>query len=341
MHSVSNLDLPYAPTFRDIHPVGPQEWKRSLDDIVMPGDLLFPDTDEAGQVRACRLTGGGVLATVRLGHQEVRHDARHAAAFPDDDVIVLVALSGSGSISQKGKTLNFRAGDITYRRARLPSHARLEETTTLVMIRLPLTRFFGHAISRHASFEPHCADAQSAPVRLIHHFIDTVLPEFPHMSADAVTAAEQAFVSLLCAAYLNAADQHARTSARVPASCNALRWSHLSAYLMANIRDPELDVTACATALGVSRRYIHRMFESTGTPYRTFVLQHRLECCRSDLLNPMCAALSIEQIGWRNGFKDAAHFSRRFHTRYGLSPREFRKLGGVRSAVQAAESART
>ncbi|MFM0047808.1 helix-turn-helix domain-containing protein [Paraburkholderia sediminicola] len=331
MSLTAEFELPYTPTFRDLSPVGLGDWERSLDGIVIPGDIRFSDSGGPGQVRACRLTGGGVLATVRLGHQEVNHDQGHVSALAGDDVIILVALSGSGAISQQGKTLSFHRGDITYRRARLPSHAVITETANLVILRLPIARLLGHVVSRHALFEPRRADSSSAIARMIHHFIDGVLPEFSRMSIDAVTAAEHAIVSLLCAAYYEATDNSAHAEAVPRKSCNALRWSHLCSYITANIRNSELDVSSCATALGVSRRYIHKMFESMGVHYRTFILQHRLEGCRSDLLSPVCVAHSIESIAYRNGFKDAAHFSRRFHARYGVTPREFRRGNGAPS----------
>ncbi|MFL9888620.1 helix-turn-helix domain-containing protein [Paraburkholderia agricolaris] len=323
------LDLPYTPTFRDLSPTGLGDWERSLDGIVIPGDITFSDAGKPGQVRACRLTGGGVLATMRLGHQEVSHNVGHVRALAGDDVIILVALSGSGTISQQGKTLSFHQGDVTYRRARLPSHAVITESANLVILRLPITRLLGHAVSRHALFEARRVDAGSAIAQMIHQFIDGVLPEFSRMSIDAVTASEQALVSLLCAAYHETSDNSAHAGVAPRRSCNALRWSHLCSYITANIRNSELDVSSCATALGVSRRYIHKMFESMGVHYRTFILQHRLEGCRSDLLSPVCVALSIESIAYRNGFKDAAHFSRRFHAQYGVTPREFRRGSGA------------
>ena len=332
MRTIARFDLPYAPALREMPARGADDLKRSLDDIVTPGDIQ-PTADasvhaSAGALRACRLTGGGVLATVRLGHQEVRHESSHLRELTGDDVIVLVALDGKGTVTQQGRVLPFSKGDITFRRARVPSVARIDEPASLVMLRLPITRFLGHSASRHTSFTPYRADAASGIVGTIHRFIESVLPAFEHMSPATVAASEESLVALIAASYLEARDRtHAGFGEDTAPCFNPLRWSQLTAYIAANLRDPELDVASCASALGVSRRYIHMIFEAMGLQYGSYVLQERLARSRDDLASPILASLSIERIAYRNGFNDAAHFSRRFRAAFGMSPRDFRHGG--------------
>ena len=332
MRTIARFDLPYAPALREMPARGADDLKRSLDDIVTPGDIQ-PTADasvhaSADALRACRLTGGGVLATVRLGHQEVRHESSHLRELTGDDVIVLVALDGKGTVTQQGRVLPFSKGDITFRRARVPSVARIDEPASLVMLRLPITRFLGHSASRHTSFTPYRADAASGIVGTIHRFIESVLPAFEHMSPATVAASEESLVALIAASYLEARDRtHAGFGEDTAPCFNPLRWSQLTAYIAANLRDPELDVASCASALGVSRRYIHMIFEAMGLQYGSYVLQERLARSRDDLASPTWASLSIERIAYRNGFNDAAHFSRRFRAAFGMSPRDFRHGG--------------
>jgi len=329
MRHIASLDLPYAPTLKEITAHGPGEWQSSLDGIVMPGDVSLATGGAAGQLQACRLTGGGVLATVRLSHQEVRHDSAHLRELVGDDVVVLIALEGCGSVTQDGRRMAFGKGDITFRRARVPSSAIIEEPATLMMVRLPIARLFGHAVAHYVRFEPRRAQADSGIVKTVHRFIEAALPGFAQMSMDTVAMAEQSLVALLCTAYLEAAGSTQTGAPDAPSalatSRNPLRWSQLNAYIAANIHDPELDVDACACALGVSKRYIHKMFEARAMQYGHFILQHRLARARDDLENPLWATLTIAEIAYQNGFNDSAHFSRSFRASYGTSPSEFRK----------------
>ncbi|MGE8473995.1 MAG: helix-turn-helix domain-containing protein [Paraburkholderia hospita] len=146
------------------------------------------------------------------------------------------------------------------------------------------------------------------------------------MSPVTLAAAEEALVALLGAAYREAEEIAQRTGREAaPTVAQPLRWVQLTRFIEANLCDPELDVEACALALGVSKRYVHKLFETLDLQYGKYVLQQRLARCRDELLNPLLAGLSIEQIAYRNGFNDAAHFSRRFRDGNGVSPREFRK----------------
>ena len=79
------------------------------------------------------------------------------------------------------------------------------------------------------------------------------------------------------------------------------------------------NIASCASALGVSKRYIHMIFEAMGLQYGSYVLQEHLARSRDDLASPILASLSIERIAYRNGFNDAAHFSRRFRAAFGMS----------------------
>ncbi len=326
MHTV---DLPYAPTLCEMPARCVDEWKLSLDDIVTPGDILLAGGRSEGEIRAGRLMGGGVLATVQLGLSEVRHERAHLQNLVGDDVIVLIVLDGCGTVTQQQRTLPFKAGDITFRRARVPSTARVDKPAKFVMLRLPIPRRFGHGMSRFSSFAPACASGESGIVLTVHRFIESVLPSLGQQSANTAAAAEQSLVSLVAAAYLESAGDASVESA--PGGANPLRWSQLCAFIASNLHDPELDVEACARALSVSKRYIHKVFEANGTHYGRFVLECRLSQSRDDMTNPLCADLSIERIAYRNGFNDPAHFSRSFRARFGATPGAYRKLS--RSAV--------
>lgn len=91
------------------------------------------------------------------------------------------------------------------------------------------------------------------------------------------------------------------------------------------LHDPALTSKVVADAHFVSVRYLQKAFATEGVSVSTLIRTRRLEQCRRDLADAVCAHLSIAQVGSRWGFPDAAHFSRLFRATYGLSPREFRK----------------
>ncbi|WP_232280997.1 helix-turn-helix domain-containing protein [Novosphingobium nitrogenifigens] len=91
--------------------------------------------------------------------------------------------------------------------------------------------------------------------------------------------------------------------------------------------DPDLSLAGLAADAGISPRYLRRLFAGQDLNFAATLKARRLERCRADLVSPLHAQLSISEIAFRWGFNDAAHFSRSFNERFGLSPRAWRRQG--------------
>lgn len=87
-----------------------------------------------------------------------------------------------------------------------------------------------------------------------------------------------------------------------------------------------------ASALHISTRYLHKLFEADGTTAGAWIRARRMERCRRDLADPMMASYSVSTIGARWGLLDPSRMSRLFRQAYGMSPREYRAL--ISSAEQ-------
>jgi AraC-like DNA-binding protein len=90
--------------------------------------------------------------------------------------------------------------------------------------------------------------------------------------------------------------------------------------------DPELSPAAVAERVGISVRYLHRLFAERGPTFGRWVLARRLECAHDDLVDPRQAHWTIARVARRRGFVDPSYFARTFKSRYGISPRELRAL---------------
>ncbi len=75
----------------------------------------------------------------------------------------------------------------------------------------------------------------------------------------------------------------------------------------------------------LSADHLCRLYRHEPVPLSRHILQLRLDACRRDLADPRLAMRSVSEIAYSWGFNDAAHFSRRFRERHGLSPTEWRE----------------
>jgi AraC-like DNA-binding protein len=109
-----------------------------------------------------------------------------------------------------------------------------------------------------------------------------------------------------------------------PESLRGAQLVRVHAYINQHIEDPDLTPAKIADACRISVRYLHWLFEPTGTSVLKHVIQQRLMLCRRELANPMMVGRTITEIAFSSGFLSSTHFARRFKAEYGITPQEFR-----------------
>ncbi|MGZ8693426.1 MAG: AraC-like ligand-binding domain-containing protein [Gaiellaceae bacterium] len=109
-----------------------------------------------------------------------------------------------------------------------------------------------------------------------------------------------------------------------PSSSRAELLLRARAHAQAHLDDPLLSPGEIATAVHVSKRYLHRLFEDDGSTVSSWIRRRRLEGCRRDLADPSRRTETVTSIGARWGLANPAHLSRLFRDAYGVSPTEYR-----------------
>lgn len=106
----------------------------------------------------------------------------------------------------------------------------------------------------------------------------------------------------------------------------------IKAYIVANIRDPDLSIDKIARHFSCSKRNLHKVFRDEGSTLNKFLWSIRLERCRDALRDESLCNRSITEIAYMWGFNNSSHFSRVFRAQFGISPREFRSRSVARCA---------
>lgn len=100
----------------------------------------------------------------------------------------------------------------------------------------------------------------------------------------------------------------------------------IKAWIKDNLHDQELSLETLAQMLHTNKRSLHRAFESEGESISDFIWRTRIQRCQQILDQPS-SEWSVTDLAFAHGFKDVAHFSRRFKQCTGLSPRSYRDQG--------------
>lgn len=104
----------------------------------------------------------------------------------------------------------------------------------------------------------------------------------------------------------------------------AILISRIKRFLLSKVADPALDLTTVASAVGLSTRYVTKLFTVDGEPLGRFLLRARIDHSKRELESSALDNLSIGAIGIRAGFNNMSHFSRVFRESTGRTPSEYR-----------------
>lgn len=95
-------------------------------------------------------------------------------------------------------------------------------------------------------------------------------------------------------------------------------------FIDRNIENPDLGPELILRRFHVSRAHLYRAFAEDGG-IASVIRDRRLDAVFLMLTQTGVAARSISEIAFAHGFSNAAHFFRRFRTRFGLTPGEVRR----------------
>jgi AraC-like DNA-binding protein len=283
---------------------------------VVPLDGHLPRVD----LVKWRLPGASVLWGSFAGVRQVGDAGSGGGAA--DELFFGINVAGAGLARQRGQQVAVEAGDAVV--VDLRDGAFTVERpypSRLVGVRLP---------SHRVTPEPRRGDDRGlrlvrgdAPaVQLLTRYLRSARAA-PVPSSAQLADAFVAHVTDLVALSLGAAGTEPW---RVyDGSVRVARLHAVKADIEQHLTDGSLSAAAVAARLGVSTRYLHKLFEHDTTTYSRFVLDRRLDLAYRRLRDPRYAVRTISAIACDAGFGDLSYFNRTFRRRYDVTPSELRR----------------
>jgi len=245
---------------------------------------------------------------------------KQLVADGDDSLALIVNRSGVLGISERGYDLRLRAGEAVLTSA--------EDVTTFE--RLSLGSGFSLRVPRRV-LAPMIVDVDDAVMRVIpgtttglRLLVDYAVA-LVHEKALAVPATRQlgvAHLHDLLALVLGATD-HARESTG-RRGIKAARLQKAKFLIVNNCWQQDISVASVAHELGVTPRYLQRLFEADGKTFSSFLTEQRLKRAHRMLREPDFAERPVSSIAYDVGFGDLSYFNRCFRRAYGATPSNVR-----------------
>lgn len=173
-----------------------------------------------------------------------------------------------------------------------------------------------------------CAFLSHAPVRLHSHdglgallagYISSLSQAISTLPPQAQGKAGSILGELVTAAF--------QTSTQVNLSQSGIRHARLTEIqqlITRSLGDPEFGIGRVAERLGLSRRYVQKLFETTGRTFSETLVGARIDASYRALVDPRQNGRTISDIAFNCGFNDLSWFYRCYRERWGETPGDTR-----------------
>ncbi len=259
------------------------------------------------------------LSSIRSSEITLQRKAQEPNLYSQDAFFVVVLLSGNYRLQQNGKEVFLQPGDISLYDATLAHKIDCLHNFSKLIISIPRP-MLKDRIARVEQYTALRIPGNTGIGLVAANFIRSTLNQADHLNADEFSALSEYSLDLLTLAFASVHPTNFNVC-----SSRIIILNRIKDFIGRNLSDPEINPDRVSDAVGISPRYINKLFKDENTSLMRYILKRRLENCRKDLRNPVHFGHQISEIAFRWGFNDCSHFSRVFKHRYGCTPKEYRE----------------
>lgn len=263
-----------------------------------------------------------VMSLIDAAPFTMRLEAR-AGEPGTDPAGLLYVVSGKLSVIQSEQTRRLGRNEALIFDPSQPMTVTCQEDTQALLI-LVSTQYF----LTHVGVQPRLLDRRqlSASRGVNHAFLLQTLRHFAQELPRIDPSDTAEFCDGIFCFLRPMASEALREHASLEQNSRDARRTEALLIMERRFTDPTLTSGAIARELGISTRYLDRIFAETGMTVRQHLMELRLGRASVQLREPHMMSATIADIAKRNGFVSPAHFARAFKARYRYSPKEWRSL---------------
>jgi AraC-like DNA-binding protein len=303
-------------------------WRELVNRVFLPLAITPLPAAGAGEFDgsvAGRDWGGLRVWRIKASPMAAVRARRHIQSSDADDYLIALHVSGTAHATQDGRQVTLGPGDLALFDSTRPYSVAFGGAGTFEHVIYQVPRASLDARRQIGAATALRVPAASGAGQLVSPYLRALAGQARPVGDAPAPAFIDAGLDLAAAAL--------RAAAGFPGERDLRRRGlagELKRYALAHLGDPGLSPGATARASYLSARQLHRLFAREGVSFGAWVREERLRRCRDDLADHRLIGHSIAEIAARWGFPSAAHFSRLFQARSGVTPAGFRRAARQR-----------
>lgn len=270
------------------------------------------------------LHGGVGISELRFSEviadpQYVVRSRRQIAKSTEADFLISFQVEQRGLICQNGREALLKPGSFAMYDSTQPYSLTFKERFHQFVLQMPKDVMARHLVNPE-QYTAIPVSGRSGLGAVLSNFLFSLAKELPNVRQASDELADN-LVEMIALAFSSSLMLEQVGAQSVVRKSLRRRVLH---YIDTNLCNPQLSNARIAHAVGISVRYLHKLFENDHETIHALILRRRLEKARDILNDPCYAGHSIEQIAYGAGFISAPHFSRSFKRHFGLNPSQAR-----------------
>jgi AraC-like DNA-binding protein len=296
-------------------------WREHYGHTVLRADIAPADDASFDAAVVSRTLPGLQLVSGRYTAARIIR-TREMIADGNDDLSLLVNQTGNVTVHARGREVTLRENDAVLISSGAAVVFDRRSFGESIAIRIPHSMLSAVVVDIDDAIMHHIP-RDTAALKLLTSYSNTLLGgdlavETPALRRHVATHVLD-LVALTLGATREAADVARSRGIR------AARLRAAKIYIIENINRHDISIGSVTAHLGVTPRYLQRLFESDGTTFSAFVLGRRLACAHRMLSDPHSMQRQVSAIAYDAGFGDLSYFNRCFRRLYGATPMDVRE----------------
>ena len=260
-----------------------------------------------------------LLLGTLLGARVVR-TKQHVVVDGDDSLALICNRSGTIGITARGRELLIGPGEAVLASAEDALTLERLMTGDCVSLRVPRRVLVPMIMDVDEAVMQVVRDRETEMRVLVDYA--TLLVRENALATPALRQLGVEHLHDLLALVLGATDDVKEVAGRRGAKAARLRKAKF--LIVNNCWRQDLSVAGVAQELGVTPRYLQRLFEADGKTFSSFLIEQRLKRAHRMLREPEFAERPVSSIAYDVGFGDLSYFNRSFRRAYGATPSDVR-----------------
>jgi AraC-like DNA-binding protein len=306
------------------------EWRRTIEEIAgMDAEVVAPGESSFRSRMRHRDLGLLTILEFDVEPYQVRLAAK-PGSVPQERLVLWLSIDGSGWMEQGGVTTTLDPSILCVYGADRPRTFAFTTPSRGVALLLPLDPVRQVLLGWELAL-PLQIDCTHGVGAVLADVVRSIARQSDDLGEDMASGLSDMLVGLLASVVSVLPD----SLRMMPSRLELFHKARIKRFVREHLRDPALDVDMVSQAVGLSTRYIHKLFSNEPERLMKWVWAERIEGACKEIEKTALRRKAISQIAFSWGFSGPAHFSRSFRNRYGVSPVEYRSRAGVRAKASS------